>query len=121
MTSKEKNIILKNYKRIYKLSLTKGFDYKDDARLEFTSLLDELGLTKERYTIENEVISEKNNYNNIQREMFEMIFESFLKYEVYIHYDIREIDIVYHTLQFDMSEEEKRLHCTRINNILQYM
>jgi hypothetical protein len=120
MTSKEKDVILKNYKKIYKISLTKGFEYKDDARLEFTNLLDSLGLKKERYIIENQVLSELKQYNNIQVSMFEMIFDDFLKYGVYTHYDLQEIDIHYDTLQFSMSDDEKRLYQVRINNILQY-
>lgn len=119
MTNKEKNILLKNYKRIYHQHLIT--DYKNDSRLEFVNLLDALGLKTDRYIIENEVISELRQYNNIQREMFEMIFESFLKYGVYIHYDVKDIELFFDNLQFQMNDEEKRLYQVRINNILQYI
>lgn len=115
MNKKEMNTILKSYKTIYNLKLM-GFD-KDDSIREFKILLNNLGMEIERYKAENEIIAAHNNMSCTIIEMYEMIFNDFLKYGRPIHYDLKEIDEYYDYLEFKMTEEENACHKARINYI----
>jgi hypothetical protein len=116
MNKKESAIILKSYKDIYYAHCILEID-KTDSRREFKFLLDTLGLKKERYIVENEIITEKENINCSSKSMYEMIFETFAKYNKYINYDLNEIDTIYDDLQFEMTEEDKKCHIARISYI----
>lgn len=62
MNKKEIQILKDNYKRIYKDSLVNTADM---SRFNMKMLLDSLGLKKERYEAENEVIVDNNNYRSM--------------------------------------------------------
>lgn len=119
MNKKERKIILDTYKTIYRIHEIVKIDKSDSIR-EFKYLLDVLGMEKERYMIENEIIAERDNLTYMQKEMYSLIFETFSKYGKYIHYDLEEIDMYYNDLQFKMTDEENRCHKNQVHSILQY-
>lgn len=116
MNKQEKEILLNNYKENYNLHHILNYD-KTDILINLKYLLDNLDLKKDRYIIENEIISEKEKYNFLQRESFKMIFEMYLKYNVYVNYDLKEIAGYFEDLQFIITDEEIRCHQARIRNI----
>jgi hypothetical protein len=119
MTNKEKQIILNTYKENYSAHEILKID-KSETLYTLRYLLDSLELKKDRYIIENSVIIERDNIKFMEREAFQMIFDTFLKYGKYIHYDLQEIDMYYDDLQYEMTEEEIRCHNARIRNIMSY-
>lgn len=119
MNKKEKNIILENYKRAYhSQEILKN--NKDDTRRTLKFMLDDLGLKKERYIIENEIISERDNISYMNKETYKMIFDTFLRHEKYIHYDLDEIDQYYFDLQYEMTDEENKYYLNQINYIKEH-
>jgi hypothetical protein len=116
LTSKEKEIILKSYADLYFAEKVLQFD-KSETLYTLRFLLDNLQLKKDRYMVENEIISQRNNLAGTQKEMYLMIFETFAKYGRYINYDILEIESVYDDLQYEITDEEKRCHNARIEYI----
>ena len=115
MNKKEIATIKESYKAIYKNSL---IDKADMSRFNMKMLLDNLGLKKERYEVENEVIADNNNYKSMIVESFQMIAEDFEKYGVYVNYDLTEIENIFEDLQYEMTEEEIRCYNARINLIM---
>ena len=116
MNKKESNIILNTYKEIYRIHEVVKIDKADTIR-ELKIMIDALGMKKERYIIENEVIAERDNIKYSSLQMYEMIFNNFLKYGKYIHYDLDEIDVYYDDLQFRMTEEENKCYTAQVNYI----
>lgn len=117
MNKKEMNIILTTYKEAYNAQEILGFDKADTLRtLKF--MIDSLGLEKQRYEIENDVIAERDHLNITTKEMYQIIFETFEKYNVYVNYDLDEIEMYYDNLQFKMTQEENKCHQARINYII---
>ena len=118
MTKQEKQTILSAYKQIYYTHHVVKIN-KSDALREFKFLLSSLNLKKELYQIENEVIIEANNLKLTVKEMYNMIFELFVKYNTYCNYDLEEIDIYYEELQWEMTEEENKCHKARVRYIME--
>lgn len=112
MTKNEKAILLDSYKMIVSCE-TIGLD-KDDARREFESLLDKLDLKTDRYLVKNNVICETNEYDLIVVDTFYMVFNTFLKYNRYVYFDINDIDDCYNDLQFEMNDEDIKCHNARM-------
>jgi hypothetical protein len=119
MNKKETSIILASYKHIYACNEVLNIDKTDTIR-EYRHMLEELGLKKEMYIIENEVICERDNIKYSSKQVYEMIFETFLKYNKYIHYDMNEIERYYDDLQFYFTDEENKCHIARINLLNNY-
>ena len=120
MNKKEKEIIINTYKDIIYSAEILNFDYTDTKR-KFKHLLDQLNLKNERYQVENEIISLKNEYNYIIRETFGLIYNTFKKYNQYVNYDLDMICIIFDDLQFKMTEEEIKCHKARIKVINEYI
>jgi len=116
MNKKEKDIILNTYREIYNIHNVLKIDKTDTLR-DFKFMLKNLNLTKDMYMIENEIIAEQNNLSLTVKEMFRMIFETFAKYNVYVNYNIEEINMYYDNLQYEFTEEEIKCHKARINYI----
>lgn len=117
MNKKESKIILDTYKNVLYVHELCKID-KDDTRRELKNLLDALGMKKERYTIENEIISERDSFNYTIKEMYSLIFETFLKYGKYINYNMDEIDRCYYNLKYELTEEENKCYQAQIKYIL---
>lgn len=116
MTKKEKQIILNQYEMIYKVNLD-GIDKSDSIR-EIGVILDLLGLNKEKYEVENKVLSTRAGYSNvIAIDTFQMIFDSFYRYGSLVKYNIEEIEEVFEQLKFEMNEDDVRYNTRRINII----
>lgn len=116
MTKKEKQIILNQYEMIYKIDLD-GID-KSECIREVGIILDLLGLSKEKYEVENKVLSTRPGYSNvIAVDTFQMIFDSFYKYGSLVNYDIDEIEAVFEELKFEMNEDDVKYNERRINII----
>jgi hypothetical protein len=116
MNKKEQNIILNIYKEIYNTHNVLEIDKTDTLR-EFRFLLKNLNLTKEMYITENQIITEQNNLNLTVKEMFSMIFDTFAKYNIFVNYNIEEINLYYDNLQYEFTEEENKCHNARIKYI----
>lgn len=116
MNKQEKIIIFSHYKQVYYNHLILDYDKADTIR-ELRSLLKSLNLEKERYQVENEVIIEQKGYNSITKEAYQMIFDTFFKHDVLIHYDLAEINFYYDELRFQFTPEEIKCHAARINLI----
>jgi len=115
MNKKEIKTIVETYKRIYNVQEVVGID-KSDTIYELKFLLDSLGLKKERYIAENEVITERDELKSEKAE-YKMIFDDFIKYGVYVNYDLEEIEMYYDDLQFRMNDEEIGCNTARIDYI----
>lgn len=113
MNKKEIQIIEESYRNVYKANLE--YEYNPVACVDMRVLMDTLGLKENRYKVENEVISDRNNYNAIIRDMFQMIFDDFKKYGVYVHYDLEEIDVYFSELQYEMNQEDISCYNARIS------
>lgn len=101
---------------IYKVNLD-GIDKSDSIR-EIGVVLDLLGLNKEKYEVENKVLSTRAGYSNvIAIDTFQMIFDSFYRYGSLVKYNIEEIEDVFEQLKFEMKEDEVRYNTRRINII----
>jgi len=118
MNKKELTVILNHYKNIYYTHTVVKIDKADSLR-EFKFLLESLGLKKERYIVENEVIAENFNLKSSVKECYSMIFKSFVKYGVYTNYDLDEIDTYYQELTWEFTEEENKCHKARVKYILE--
>ena len=118
MNKKELNTILSVYKDIYYTHHVVKIDKSDSLR-EFKFLLTSLNLKKESYMVENKVIAEAENMSLTVKEMYNMIFESFVKYNTYCNYDLEEIDIYYEELQWEMTEEENKCHKASVRYIME--
>ena len=112
MNKNEKNIILNTYKDKY-YSNTIGIDNKNTTTT-LKILLDKLNLKEERYNIENEIISYNNNYGKITTDTFKMVIDDFKKYNVYVNYDIDDIENYYYDLTYKMTDEEVKCNNARI-------
>lgn len=119
MNKKEKEIILKRYELILNVN-AEGIDKQDSIR-EISNLLDLLDLTKERYMVENKVITETNKYHLAAIDMFEMLFDTAFKYGIYVNYDIDEIENIIDDLKWTMTEEEYNYSLKRIAVIKDYI
>lgn len=113
MNKKEKRIILNTYKQKY-YAHTIGIDNKNTITT-LKMLLNELNLKEERYNIENEIISCNNNYGKITTDTFKMVFDDFKKYNVYVNYNIDDIENYYYDLTYKMTDEEIKCNNARIN------
>jgi len=113
MNKKEASIILKTYSDIYYSHVINEFDKSESIR-EFSFLLKSLGMNKEKTMVENVIICERDNIRGTAKEMYRMIFESFSEHEVYVNYDLSEIDMYYENLKYSMSEEDIKCHNARI-------
>lgn len=120
MNKKELNIITATYKDMLYTNEVLEIDKSDSIR-EFKRLLDNLNLKDERYTVENEIICYKNNYNCIVRETFELIYNTFKKYNQYVNYNLDDIENIYNDLKYIMTVEDNKCHEARIRNILSYI
>ena len=114
MNKKEKGIILDTYKNMYYCNMIVQID-KLDAIRELKIMIDKLELKKERYEIENEIISERDGIKATAKYMYESIFEVFTKYEKYVHYDLNDIEMCYDNLEYKMTEEERKCDTAKIN------
>jgi len=114
MNKKESAIILKSYYDMYFSQTVCGIDKSDSIR-DFSFMLKTLGMTKEKYEIENKIISDHKEIKGTAKVMFEAIFESFAKFGAYVHFDLEEIDTYYENLQYKMDEEGIKCHKARIS------
>lgn len=117
MNKKESQIILNTYKQIYFAHTIVNIDKSDTIR-EFKFMLDNLGLKKERYIVENNIIAERDELTGTVKECYIMIFETFTRYGKYINYDLKEIQMYYDNLQYEFTEEDVKCHNARIKYIL---
>lgn len=118
MIKKEKEIILARYELILDTEKL-GYD-KSDSKKELISLMDMLGMQKDRYVRENEVLSKHNNYSPIVVDMFDMLFDSFSKYDCLIRYDLDDVEEAFEHLRWKMPEEELSYNLKRISIIKDY-
>lgn len=117
MNKNEKSIILNTYKEAYHCHNILNID-KTEVLYTLKFMVDSLGLKRERYIVENGIISEKLNLTSLEIQMYEMIFESFEKYGDYINYDLNQIDELYDDLKYQMTEEENKCHLARIKYLM---
>lgn len=113
MNKKEIQIIKESYRNVYKANLE--YECNPASCVDMRVLIDTLGLKEHRYEVENEVISDRNNYNAIIKDMFKMIFDDFKKHGIYVHYDLEEIDVYFYELQYEMSEEDISCYNSRMS------
>lgn len=116
MNKKEQSILLNQYKDIYYSHMVIKID-KFDSMREFRHLLKNLGLIKELHQVENNILSELLELKSTVKEMYNMIFEDFAKHNIYVNYDLKEIDTYYEDLQFEFTAEQNKCHKARINYI----
>lgn len=116
MNKKEKNTILDIYRGILVETHLIGLD-KEDSKMEFTRLLDLLGLKEERYRVENKILAKKLELNEIQEEAYEMIFNDCIKYGVYAKYGNELLEAMYN-LEYDFTDEELKCNKARVELIL---
>jgi len=119
MTKKEKDIILNRYKEIYHVNTNLKIDKYDSLR-ELGFLLTDLGLKKELYMMQNEVIAENLNLSLSVKECYSMIFDSFVKHGVFTNFNLDEINTYFQELQYEFTEDEYKYHNNRIKYILEY-
>lgn len=119
MNKKEKQIILDRYELILN-TRELGIDKSDSIR-ELSSLIDALGMKKERYMVENKIISNSKGFSIIVIDAFEMIFESFLKYGCIVKYDIEEVEEAFENVRLDMNADEVNYNSKRIAIIKEYL
>jgi len=114
MNKTEKIIILKQYQDMFYAQSVLEIDKSDSIR-EFSFLLKTLGMTKEKFEVENKILAEENGIKGTARAMFEAIFEAFAKFGTYVHYDLSEINMYYDDLQYKMDAEGIKCHKARIS------
>lgn len=114
MNKKEVETIKESYKAMFKDSMAL---HEQVGVSHMRELLDNLGLKKERYDIENEIILENNNFNEFTIGMFKMFVNEFVKYGKYSHYDLIEIKDIFDEVKYEMSDDESSF-CQTILEVL---
>jgi len=114
MNKTEKAIILKQYHDMFYAQSVLEIDKSDSIR-EFSFLLKTLGMTKEKFEVENKILAEEKGITGTTKEMYSLIFESFAKYNCYVNYDLKEIDLYYDSLEWKMTQEKNKCHKARIS------
>lgn len=113
MNKKERDIILNTYKDAL-TSKNLGFD-KDDTIRTFKFMLGGLGLERERYMIENKMITDTKEYDIIVEDTFRMIFDTFARYNILVSYDLDEIEEMYeNNLAYKFSSEDEICYQARV-------
>lgn len=112
MNKKEKEIMLKGYERNL-ISLSEGFEYKKEVVREYSILLDNLGLMKEKYEVENKILADLNDLNEAEKDMYDMIIKDLNKYDIYCNYS--DIENYIYELEYEFTEEQLRCNKARIN------
>ena len=115
MNKTETNTIINIYKDMYYVHHIVNIDKSETLR-EFKFMIDKLGLKKQRYIVENKIIMERDEITG-KADIYEMIFNDFILYNRYVHYDINEISNEYDELQFYMNDEQLKCNKARINYI----
>lgn len=116
MNNKEIKTIENKYYEICKLVLM-GYDYHKTTQQEIGNMMELLGLKKNKYIIENNAVIDHKSYNGIVREVFNMLFDNFVKYKVYTTFDIDDIEMYFENLQYNMTAEEIKCNKARIRII----
>ncbi|GCD12628.1 hypothetical protein [Clostridium tagluense] len=118
MNKTESKIMLKAYYQVYYAQEILGFDKSDSLR-EFRFMFRDLGFKQDLVEVENKVICEKLDIKGTAKEMYRMIFETFLKYGVITNYDLNKIESSYEELKYIMTEEENKCHLARIKFLIE--
>ena len=106
MTKTELSILKENYKREYKESIINDNSYIRATKLVLKQLLIELKQNKIIAEAENEIYMELNQFNYIKKEVFNNLFKTFEKYNVYITFN--DIEMYFEELRYNMTDDEKK-------------
>ena len=109
MTKTELSILKENYKREYKESIINDNSYIKATKLALKQLLIELKQNKIIAEAENEIYMELKQFNYIKKEVFNNLFKTFEKYNVYITFN--DIEMYFDELQYNMTDDEKKKMC----------
>ena len=94
-----------------------GIDKSEEKAL-LLRLMHKLNLEQEIYNTINNFLIESKNYSPIEIDLFEMIENSFKKYNYLIEYKVDYIEDLYENdVKYLMSEEENKYFNIRINQL----
>ena len=94
-----------------------GIDKSEEKAL-LLRLMHKLNLEQEIYNTINNFLIESKNYSPIEIDLFEMIEDSFKKYNYLIEYKVDYIEDLYENdVKYLMSEEENKYFNIRINQL----
>ena len=115
MKKAEIKILMNEYKSILEAEVL-GYNKEIEKNL-MERLIIKLDAKKEMYETINTFLIESKNYDVIATDLFNMINESFIKYNTFIKYDISDIEEKYEEIQYHMNEEENKYYNIRINQL----